>query len=195
MDIESLVSTYGYPAVALGIAFEGETALIIAAFLAHRGYLELRWVLLLGFLATFTVDQLFFFLGRWRGPPFLRSHPHWAAKTERVRGLFQRWGATLALWFRFLYGLRTVTPFAIGMSGFPPDRFALLNATGGILWVLVIGLLGYAFGNALEALLGNLRRHEHVILVGMAAAGAVFWLLLKFVQDARSKAPPRKGSP
>ena len=40
----------------------------------------------------------------------------------------------LILGFRFLYGLRSVTPFVIGMSGISWLRFALLNVIGAGIW-------------------------------------------------------------
>ena len=38
INLEPLVSTYGYPALLVGTFLEGETILVIAGFLAHRGY-------------------------------------------------------------------------------------------------------------------------------------------------------------
>lgn len=59
MSLESLVTSYGYPAVLVGTFLEGETILVLAGFLAHRGYLDLPLVILTAFLGTFTGDQLF----------------------------------------------------------------------------------------------------------------------------------------
>lgn len=40
MSLESLIIAYGYPALFAGTFLEGETIVVIAGFLAHRGY---RW--------------------------------------------------------------------------------------------------------------------------------------------------------
>ena len=75
--------------------------------------------------------------------------------------------------FRFIYGMRSITPFVIGMSGFPARRFLLLNLTGGVIWVVVIGLLGYAFGHAVELVLNDVRKYELWIILGVLAVGSV----------------------
>jgi membrane protein DedA with SNARE-associated domain len=49
MTLESVLTTYGYFALMIGTFLEGETILIAAGFLAHRGYLELPWVIFLHF--------------------------------------------------------------------------------------------------------------------------------------------------
>jgi membrane protein DedA with SNARE-associated domain len=52
---ESFLAKYGYVAILLGSAFEGETIMIMGGFSAHRGYLKLLpWVILAGFVGNFT---------------------------------------------------------------------------------------------------------------------------------------------
>ncbi|MCJ7556973.1 MAG: DedA family protein, partial [Gammaproteobacteria bacterium] len=63
----------------------------------------------------------------------------------------------LILGFRFIYGLRTLTPFLLGAGMVSPLRFFVLNLPGSMVWTLAIGLLGYAFGITLEAILGDLK--------------------------------------
>lgn len=45
MNLEEVVTHYGYIGILIGTFLEGETILIIAGFLAHRGYLELPFVI------------------------------------------------------------------------------------------------------------------------------------------------------
>jgi membrane protein DedA with SNARE-associated domain len=65
----------------------------------------------------------------------------------------------MTLSFRFLYGLRTVVPFVIGMSTVSTKRFVLLNIVGAIVWAIVVGIVvgigGYAFGHAQKYLSEN----------------------------------------
>jgi membrane protein DedA with SNARE-associated domain len=52
----------------------------------------------------------------------------------------------MLLSFRFLYGIRSVTPFAIGMSEVSYLRFTLLNIIGAGIWAIAIASAGYYFG-------------------------------------------------
>ena len=60
-----------------------------------------------------------------------------------------RFETPMILSFRFLYGLRTVAPFVIGMSSVSVKKFILLNAAGALVWATAIASGGYFFGRAL----------------------------------------------
>jgi len=177
MSLESLLQAYGYPILFAGTFIEGETPLLLAGFLAHQGYFALHTVIGVAFLGSFSADQLFFFLGRTRGRPLLARHPRWHARAERAERFFARYGAAMALGFRFAYGLRTVSPFVMGMSGFSPTRFAILNLFGGVLWSASIALIAYHSTRLASSLLGDLRRYEPVILGGLLLSSAAVWLI------------------
>lgn len=178
MSIQALIAQFGYPALLLGTLLEGETILLVAAFLAHRGYLEIGWVMAVGALGAYISDQTFFHIGRLRGEGvvgrFLTHRPHWHARVQRTEGLLRRHQTLVILGFRFLYGLRTVTPFAIGMSGIKTGRFMLLDAIATSTWSILVSLLGYAFGAAVEDVLARAKHYELWIALGtLAIAGSV----------------------
>ena len=160
MSLEQIISSYGYLAVAAGTFLEGETILLLAGFAAHRGYLELPWVIFCGFLGTLFGDQLYYYIGRFRGITALAKRPCLKNKSERVFELLDKHQLWLILGFRFMYGLRAVTPFIIGVSGISPLRFLLLNIAGAFICSLTIGLLGYLFGQSIQILLGDIKRYE-----------------------------------
>jgi membrane protein DedA with SNARE-associated domain len=175
MTLAYLVTTYGYPALLLGTFLEGETVLLLAGFLAHRGYLSLPLVMLVAFAGTFSGDQLWFFLGHFKGLPYLERRPVWKQRAKRIFELLRRHQIPVVLGFRFVYGMRNLTPFVIGSSGFRPWRFVLLNAVGGAIWVAVIAGCGYLFGEAITPLMHDVRRYEIWLLLFIALCGAGLW--------------------
>ena len=177
MNIEALLQTYGYYALFIGTFLEGETILVLAGFLAHQGYLELRWVILLAFLGSLSGDTLVFHLGRWKGRAFLARHPRWDKRAVRVHRALDRYQAYVVLSFRFFYGLRNITPFVIGSSGFSPTRFLLLNATGALIWAVVVGSGGYIFGEAIKLFLADVKKYERLLLLVVALGGCVLWFI------------------
>jgi len=184
--LEQLITSYGYWALLVGTFLEGETILVLAGFLAHRGFLSLPLVILVALAGSFAGDQLFFFIGRNRGSAFLKKRPHWQQRVERVNRLLQRHPLLIVLGFRFVYGLRTATPLVIGASAFPTWRFVALNFLGALAWSAVIGSAGYLFGQALELLLSDLRRYEMLLAGGLLLAGALIWLVRRMRQRNRS---------
>jgi membrane protein DedA with SNARE-associated domain len=175
MSLETLISTYGYAAIGIGTFFEGETILLLGGFAAHRGYLELPWVIWSAFLGSLLGDQLYFYIGRTKGKAMLENRPALKAKSEKVFVLLNRHQTWLILGFRFLYGLRTLTPFLLGASRISPSRFFLLNSLGALAWAVSVGTVGYLFGQALEAVFGDIKKYELIVFSLLAAGGALFW--------------------
>jgi len=175
--LESLLSHYGYPILFIGTFLEGETVMVLGGLAAHLGYLSLDRVIACGFCGTLLGDQLGFFLGRRHGKTLLARYPSWQARTQGVFDKLDQHQNLLILGFRFVYGLRTVTPFAIGMSGVSYLRFILLNLTGAGIWAISIGLAGYYFGQAVEALLGDIKRYELILMTSIIGIAILIWLV------------------
>jgi membrane protein DedA with SNARE-associated domain len=176
MNLETIITQFGYPALVIGLLFEGETVLILGAFMAHRGYLNLPLVILIGFVITFASDQFFFWMGRTKGNEFLEKRSNWKLNVEKAKSLLNRNTTLLFLGFRFMYGLRTVMPFVFGMSRFDPKRFAFLNFIGAVVWAFIFGMLGYVFGQVAEIILEDLDKYELWIALGIAVIGGAVWL-------------------
>lgn len=175
MSLEELVANYGYLAIVIGTFLEGETILVLGGFAAHRGFLELPWVMVCAFAGSMAGDQTFFYIGRRNGGRLLDKRPHWKAKSEKVLAMLEKHQTLLILGFRFLYGIRSVTPFLLGAANVPRAKFFVLNMIGAAVWAVVVGSLGYSFGVAIEAVLGDIKRYEMGFFAVMAIVGLGFW--------------------
>lgn len=182
MSLTALLIKYGYAVVLLGTFLEGETILIMAGFAAHRGYLNLYWVIALATAGSFLGDQLYFYLGKRYGWRIFERFPKLKPRALRVQALLERYHLPLILGIRFLYGLRIVGPLAIGMSSVSRIRFFGLNLLGAIAWAMLIGGAGYLFGYALELLLADIKRYEEAFLALIVIAGIVVWLVYRWRQ-------------
>jgi membrane protein DedA with SNARE-associated domain len=174
--LESLLTTYGYPILIIGTFLEGETIMVLGGVAAHLEYLSLKWVIVCGFCGSLFGDQLYFIIGRRHGKSLLAQHPSWQRRAERVFDKLERHQTLLILGMRFLYGLRSVTPFAIGMSDVSYLRYTVLNLIGAGIWAISIGLAGYYFGHALESVLGDIKRYELELMAGIVGLATLIWL-------------------
>jgi membrane protein DedA with SNARE-associated domain len=194
IDLPGLIEHYGYAAILIGTFLEGETILVLAGLAAHQGYLVLTWVILAAFLGSLGGDQLFFYLGRKHSQAVLSRRPAWKQKVEKVHKLLNRFQTPMILGFRFLYGLRTVSPFVIGMGPVSFKKFILLNAAGALVWAAAIASGGYLFGHALEVVIGEVKSYEVYLMGSVAIVGALIWVshfyrrrrrLAKFISEGR----------
>ncbi|MET0280410.1 MAG: DedA family protein [Steroidobacteraceae bacterium] len=177
MDLQFLLQHYGYLAVFGGTFFEGESLLLLGSYAAHRGYLQLPWVIAVAFAAAVASDQIYFHLGRRHGVRYVRQHPRLAARVEAMLRRVERRGTWLVLVMRFLWGMRVALPVAVGMSGMSPRRFLLLDVLSAAGWATTIGFIGFSASRLLSGWINDLHRHETLIVVVLIAlaAAAIGW--------------------
>ncbi len=191
MNLQSLVETYGYAAVFVGCFLEGETVLVLAAFAAHLGYLDLPAVLATAAVAGFCGDTSWYFAGRAFGGPLLARFPRLTAARPFVQAKLDRWGATLVFFVRFLVGMRIAAPVLIGASRtMPPWKFALPNAGGAVLWAVVVGGAGYVFGRIFTAWIARAHEYEAWAFAGLGLAVVAFLAWRRHAERQRERAGP-----
>ncbi|WP_217994834.1 DedA family protein [Methylogaea oryzae] len=110
----------------------------------------------------------------------------WRLKSQKAFDLLHRHQVPVILGFRFLYGIRNVTPFVIGASGLKPIRFFVLNFLGAATWAVTFGLLGYYFGQAVELALNNAKQYEYWVL-GLICAVALAGFIHSNISARRAK--------
>ena len=179
LDLAELIDAYGYIALAVGAFLEGETVLVLAGLAAHRGYLDLRVVIVVAAICGFAGDQFYFFLGRRHGAIILARYPAAQESARRFDALLARWHAPLIVAIRFMYGFRIVGPLLLGMGRVHALKFVTYNAIGAVIWACLVAGLGYAFGRAMEALLHYLKHFEIWGLVVLLSIAVVVLIALK----------------
>jgi membrane protein DedA with SNARE-associated domain len=159
---------YGYVLLFIAAAVEGDASLMTATFLAHRGYFSLPAVIATAAVATCCANQVYYWLGRRHARAALdRLHTHrlfgWMRKS------LEQHAPLLLFVSRFVYGMRIAIPLGCGAVGIRPMVFLGLDLAGAALWSTVIALAGWAIGHSLEVLLGDVRRHEGWVALGILA--------------------------
>lgn len=178
---------WGYWAVLAGLLCEnaglplpGETVLMFASFLAHKHTgLHLIWVIVVGTVAAMMGDNLGYLLGhklgsrliRWMKKIFRMDDEDIGAAKDQVR----RHGAATVFWARYIFGLRTVAGPLAGMLGMEWKRFVVYNALGAATWVTSMALIGYAFANEFQTLLGYFEKLSWVMAGGLFVLGYFLW--------------------
>jgi membrane protein DedA with SNARE-associated domain len=178
VGIEHWIAEYGayfYPLTFAWTALEGETFVLFAGYAASRGMLNLPILIACAWLGSFAGDQFYFFLGRRYGTRVLRRFPKWQPGVDRALRLLERYDTGFILSFRFIYGVRNFSSFAMGMSPLRWTRFLMLNFIAAGLWAIMFAGGGYLFGEALSAVLGDAAE-----ILGMVAL-AIFVIVVAYL--------------
>lgn len=192
-NIMYLLREYPYLIYAVLVVWtfiEGETIVIVVGALAAQAakssdfHPNIVLVILAAFAGSLAGDQTWFIIGRFKGKALLAKRPVWQKRADKVFRMLERHQNWLMLSFRFLYGLRNVTPFAIGMSNIKTIRFFVYNTIGAIIWATAFGLGGFIFGRALENVL---HKYKFLVLAGVAALVLVIWLIRVLIRRRSAK--------
>ena len=92
-----LIQSYGYVIVFAGTLLEGETVVALAGFAAHQGYLQLSIIIPVAICGAVIGDQVFFYLGRFKGKGMIAKHPEWQPRIEKMN-----WKEKTASWSNML---------------------------------------------------------------------------------------------
>lgn len=173
-SFESLIALYGPAIIFAGTFLEGETIVVVAGFLAHQGDLNPFTVGVCAFLGSFLGDQLWFYIGRhfstFRLVQAMTQRPMFG----RVLSMIEDHPRKFILTFRFVYGIRNVSPVAIGFSAVSSRQYFIYNAIAAAVWATSFTAGGYFFGTAIQTFFGDIHAIEQKIIIGAVIAVAVY---------------------
>lgn len=180
MDINNLISHYGYIALVLGALAEGETVTLLGGIAAHQGLLRFWLVVIAVASGGMIGDQALFLLGRHFGGRLLKRVPRYQKKIQNAQRMIQRHPWLFVIGTRFMYGFRVVGPVLIGASRLSPKVFFPLNILGAIVWATLFTSLGYLGGEVIAPWLHDIDQHlKHwiwLIIVILLVVAVRWWL-------------------
>ncbi len=194
MEIDRLIMEHGawfYLIAFIWTFLEGETIVLFAGFAAAQGLLDPFLLLVATALGSFAGDQSCFWIGRHFGARLLARFPRWRTGVEAALRWLERYNTGFILSFRFIYGVRNFSSFAMGMSAIRGRRFLALNFLAAAVWAAGFIAVGYFLGHAFRAVLGDLARSFSLVMLGAFVAIACGVKLAHRMQRRRQlRAPP-----
>ena len=184
-SVSDIISTFGYYAVFVFACIEGEIALMTAGFLAKHGYLSIQNVIMVAFLGTVIFEQCVYFVGRKYGRLLLLKFPRHERRAKRAMAFLRKYNTAFIFGYRFIYGIRNISPLIIGMAKVPKLKYAVLNVLASIVWASIIAGLGYSFANALEATSSKLQIFQKLLFGLVIFAPIVIFIVKQFKKNKK----------
>jgi membrane protein DedA with SNARE-associated domain len=164
--LDHLLQNYGYLAVflfvmieSLGIPFPGETMVIAAALYAGATHnLDIVVIWATAAAGAIIGDNFGFAIGWFGGYALLRRYGSKIrldmAKLKVGKLIFDRHGAKVVFFGRFVSILRTYAAFLAGTNHMRYGRFLFFNASGGLIWAAIYSFGFYFAGSVLSKIRG-----------------------------------------
>jgi SNARE associated Golgi protein len=110
-------------------------------------------------------------------------------RLDKAENFFDRRGAIVITFARFVEGLRQANGIIAGITGMHWLRFLIFNAIGAALWVGTWVSLGYFAGNHITTIYHYITLYSYYVLIALAIllAGYIAWRLRR---RRRRRTPP-----
>ena len=156
--------TYGYIILFIWSIMEGEMGLVMAGLMTHSGDMDLYMAILVAGLGGFTGDQIYFYIGR-----FNKKYINKKLKTQRRKFalahlLLNKYGWPIIFVQRYMYGLRTIIPMAIGITRYNSKFFAFINLISAFIWAALTIIPTYIFGEEILKILEFAKQHWYIAI-------------------------------
>lgn len=139
----------------------GDSLLFLVGMFAHRAGNDLNiiWIIAILIVAAILGDAVNYLIGRFFGEKLFSNPNSKIFKQEylqKTNGFYEKHGGKTIIIARFVPIVRTFAPFVAGMGKMCYKRFATFNVVGGIAWIVLFTILGYATGG-LEVVQKNVK--------------------------------------
>ncbi len=179
---------YGYIILFVWSILEGETGLVMAGVLSHTGDLDLTTSIIVAGLGGFTGDQIYFYIGRYNKKYINKTLKNHRRKFALANLLLNRYGWMIVFMQRYLYGLRTILPMAMGTTRYSGKTFAIVNLIAAMIWAFATIMLAYIFGDEILKILHLARTYWYIALpLGAIIAGSVWYYFHKVTKKTKYK--------
>ena len=170
----------------------GDSLLFAAGALAARPETGLSvWILIpLLIAAAFIGDNVNYAVGDYLGPRVFREDFRFLNRKylDQTQAFYAKHGGKTIIMARFVPIVRTFAPFVAGIGTMTYRYFASYSIMGAVLWVVVLTLAGYLFGN-----IEVVKKNFELVILGIIALSVLppLWSFAKGKMASRADAPAR----
>ena len=184
-DMLTNLVTYGYIGLFLFSLGGGFVALMAAAVLASQGKMDLGLAMGIAFIANFIGDTLLFYMARYHKSEMRVYFKKHRRKLALAHILMKKHGKWVIYLQKFVYGIKTLIPLAIGITKFPFLQFSIHNFAAAILWTLAVGFGSFMAGNFITAAYNVVAGKPYLAPVILLVFAGAIWSYMTWATKKR----------
>ncbi len=177
--MEDFIRDWGYIALFLYSFGGGFVGLIVAGVLSFSGELNLFISMLVAGTSNFLGDQFLFYLARKNKIYANNMMKKYGRKIAYSHMLMRKYGSFVVFLQKYLYGVKTLVPLAMGLSKYSIFKFTIFNAFATVIWA---GIVGYAAFVAGEYVLSTTDEFKYVGLLIVFAILLIIYYMFKKIE-------------
>lgn len=174
----SNLATYGYIGLFLYSLGGGFVALVGAAVLSFMGKMDLTLSISIAFVANALGDVMLFYMARYQKSMMMDGIRKHRRKLALSHMLMKKYGSWIILFQKFVYGIKTLIPIAIGLTKYEFKKFVILNIGSSAIWALIVGLGSYYSGGALVKVAELISEKPWIAPLVLVVFAGLLWVYL-----------------
>tara|TARA_B100001121_G_scaffold129043_1_gene113254 strand:+ start:153 stop:806 length:654 start_codon:yes stop_codon:yes gene_type:complete len=131
-----------------------EIIMPLGGFLVYQGNLNFFFLVIFGLIGTVLGGLPWYYLGKFLNEKKLADFVESKGKIlgitskdlNKSKLWFDKYGVSLVFWGRLIPGIRTLISVPAGIEMMPLKKFLVWTTLGSLIWVVLLSLLGYLFG-------------------------------------------------
>jgi len=152
--------------------------LIAAGFLAFHGYLDAVMIVLVASTASYVGHGTFFLIATYKRETFLKLVQRFVkVNLLKLEALVAKYGTASLFISQWLYGFRLLSAAVLGLSRMGTAKYFTLQLISCLIWATICTSGGYFFGAALKNILGDIKKYNIYVAIGVLAAGFLLWII------------------
>jgi membrane protein DedA with SNARE-associated domain len=163
----------------------GMVAIIAAGVLSYKGVMNLELSIAVALIANFLNDTFLFCVGRYNRQivmPYIRKHRR---KLALSHILMKKYGDKIIIIEKYIYGLKTLVPIAIGFTKYSAVKFSVLNFVGATIWAISIGYGSYYAGDFMVRGVNFAKDNIWIVPIVMLTLATSIWYYFSFATKKR----------
>ncbi len=170
-----------------------EIIMPLGGFLVFQGNLNFYILVIFGLIGTVLGSLPWYYLGRFLNEKKLANFVERKGKFLGINSKdfnksklwFDKYGVSLVFWGRLIPGIRTLISVPAGIELMPLKKFLVWTTLGSLIWVILLSLSGYVFGEnyrIIETYLDNLK-----VLIKPILLIIFIFFILKYLRNIKVK--------
>lgn len=147
--MEEIIKDWGYIALFLYSFGGGFVGLAIAGVLSFTGDLNLYISIIVAAVSNFIGDQFLFYMARSNKNYAKDTMKKFGRKVALAHLWMRKYGSTVVFLQKYVYGIKTLIPLAMGLTKYSYRKFTFYNAIAAFIWAAVVGYASFMLGEAL----------------------------------------------
>lgn len=186
-DTFSNLATYGYIGLFIYSLGGGFAAIVVAGVLSFMGKMDIGISIAVAFLANTLGSLMLFYMARYQKSMMMNGLREHRRKLALAHILLKKNGSWIIVAQKFIYGVKTIIPIAIGLTRYDFRKFAILNTIGAALWSVVFGYGSYYSGGFLVQLTETILQRPWIAPLMLVTFGGSLWLYLTKATKKKSR--------